>query len=74
MRFIIYGAGAIGGTIGGRLHQAGYEVVLICRGEHLRSIQEHGLLLRNPQGDARLPISAVGNPREIAFREDDAVI
>jgi 2-dehydropantoate 2-reductase len=74
MRFIIYGAGAIGGTIGGRLHQAGHDVVLICRGEHLRAIRANGLLLRTPEGDVRLPIPAVGSPREIGFRADDAVI
>ena len=32
MRFVIYGAGGIGGTIGARLFLAGYEVLLIARG------------------------------------------
>ena len=32
MRYIIYGAGAIGGTIGARLSQEGLNVVLIARG------------------------------------------
>ena len=34
MRYIIYGAGAIGGTIGARLSQEGLNVVLIARGAH----------------------------------------
>ncbi|HZM30258.1 MAG TPA: 2-dehydropantoate 2-reductase N-terminal domain-containing protein [Acidimicrobiales bacterium] len=31
MRFLIYGAGAIGGGIGGRLFEAGHDVTLIAR-------------------------------------------
>ena len=36
MRFVVYGAGAIGGVLGGRLHEAGHEVVLIARGDPSR--------------------------------------
>jgi 2-dehydropantoate 2-reductase len=74
MRFIMYGAGAIGGSIGARLFEAGHEVVLICRGAHLDTIRAEGLLLRAPEGDVRLPIPAAGHPREIDFRSDDVVI
>ena len=74
MRYIIYGAGAIGGGIGGRLFQAGHDVVLICRGAHLEAIQRDGLLLCAPEGDVRLPVQAVGHPREIDFTPGDAVI
>ncbi|MCZ6853452.1 MAG: ketopantoate reductase family protein, partial [Gammaproteobacteria bacterium] len=34
MRFVIYGAGGVGGTIGARLFQSGYDVQLIARGAH----------------------------------------
>jgi 2-dehydropantoate 2-reductase len=74
VRFIIYGAGAIGGTIGGRLHQSGNDVVLICRGAHLQAINRNGLLLQAPDGDFRLPVPAVGHPREIDWRPSDVVI
>ena len=43
MRFVIYGAGGIGGVIGGRLHQAGQDVVLIARGEHLAALLDDEL-------------------------------
>ena len=36
MRFVILGAGAIGGVIGGRLAQHGHDVLLIARGRALR--------------------------------------
>jgi 2-dehydropantoate 2-reductase len=74
MRYIIYGAGAIGGGIGGRLFEAGNDVVLVCRGAHLEAIRQDGLLLRSPEGEVRLPVPAVGHPREVDFTADDAVI
>ena len=39
MRYIIYGAGGVGGVVGGKLHMAGHEVVLIARGRHLELLQ-----------------------------------
>jgi 2-dehydropantoate 2-reductase len=74
MRYIIYGAGGVGGVLGGRLHQAGQDVVLIARGAHLEAIRRNGLRLVSPEDDVRLPIAAVEHPREIDFRADDAVI
>ena len=35
MRYVIYGAGAIGAAVGARLAQHGYEAILIARGAHL---------------------------------------
>jgi hypothetical protein len=35
VRFVIYGAGTIGGTIGARPHRSGCEVLLVARGAHL---------------------------------------
>ena len=48
MRFIIYGAGGIGGTIGMRLLQTDTEVVMIARGAHLDAIRGRGLELLAP--------------------------
>jgi 2-dehydropantoate 2-reductase len=73
MRFIIYGAGAIGGTIGFRLAQAGYEVVLIARGAQLQALRTTGLRLVSPHDDDVRRIPAVGHPGEIAFAPDDVV-
>jgi 2-dehydropantoate 2-reductase len=43
MRFVVLGAGAIGGFLGGRLARAGQEVTLIARGPHLEAMRKHGL-------------------------------
>lgn len=74
MRFIVYGAGAIGGVLGARLFEAGHEVGIIARGAHLEAIQERGLQVVSVAGSPHLPIPAVGDPAEIDWREDDVVL
>ena len=72
-RFVIYGAGAIGGVIGARLFQHGHEVVLIARGAHREAIARDGLLLETMDGPYRAAVPVVGAPAEIDWREDDVV-
>lgn len=74
MRHIIYGAGGIGGAIGGHLFHRGHDVVLICRGEQTTAIQRRGLTLKTPLETLQLPIRAVGHPRELVFTKDDVVL
>jgi 2-dehydropantoate 2-reductase len=74
MRFVIYGAGGIGATIGARLHQTGVEVVLIARGDHLRALQDRGLRFVAPDGEHQLMIDSVGHPTEVEWRIDDVVL
>ena len=51
MRIGVVGAGGVGGYFGARLAQAGHEVVVIARGDHLRAIQAQGLQVHSPAGD-----------------------
>lgn len=74
MRYIILGAGAIGGAIGGRLLQHGREVVLVARGEHLEALQSNGLELRDPERSVVLPVEAVGTAAAASLRADDVVV
>ena len=74
MRFIIYGAGGIGGTIGARLHLAGYEVLLIARGAHGSAMRRDGMHFVTPTLNARLKIKSVTHPNEVGFRTDDVVV
>src|SRR5918912_3392651 len=46
MKLCIFGAGAMGGRIGGLLARQGVDVTLIARGPHLAAMQERGLTLR----------------------------
>ncbi|MGB9673316.1 MAG: 2-dehydropantoate 2-reductase [Anaerolineales bacterium] len=51
MKIAIYGAGAVGGYFGARLLQAGMDVGVIARGEHLRAIQQHGIQIQGISGN-----------------------
>ena len=74
MRIIIYGAGAIGGTLGSRLHFAGFEVLLIARGAHGDAINANGLRYQSPESEMTQQIPCVSHPNLITFRPDDAVL
>jgi 2-dehydropantoate 2-reductase len=74
MRFIVYGAGAIGGAIGGRLFEAGHDVTFVARGDHLRALRDEGLTLVLPDGSATLRVPTVGHPAEADLRDGDVVI
>jgi 2-dehydropantoate 2-reductase len=74
VRYIIIGAGAVGGTIGGCLFQGGHEVVLVARGAHLDALRKDGLRLATPLGTDVLAIPAVGGPTEVELRRDDVLI
>ena len=54
MKVAIVGAGGVGGYFGGRLAQAGEDVVFIARGEHLRAMQRKGLRVDSINGDFRV--------------------
>lgn len=74
MRYIVYGAGAIGATIGAKLHQSGRDVALIARGEHLERIREDGLHLRGPEEDVRLRVASFASPAAAEPQAGDVVL
>lgn len=51
MRFLIFGAGAIGSAIGAKLLLSGNEVHLVGRREHIEKIQESGLRISGIWGE-----------------------
>lgn len=74
MRYVVFGAGAVGGVIGGRLHAAGVPVVLVARGAHLDVLQRDGLRLETPEGTEALDVPVVGSVAEAHLRPDDVVL
>jgi 2-dehydropantoate 2-reductase len=75
MRYIVIGAGAVGGTIGGRLAQAGHEVVLVARGRHLDALRaQGGLRLATPEGTSTVAVPAAGGPEDIELTSDDVLV
>ena len=74
MRFVVYGAGGIGGVLGGRLFEHDHEVVLIARGAHGEAIRERGLVVESPDATVTLPIDAVTSPADVAWKDGDVVL
>ncbi|WP_129841319.1 2-dehydropantoate 2-reductase [Streptomyces sp. RFCAC02] len=74
MRYIVIGAGAVGGAIGGRLHESGRDVVLVARGAHGAALREHGLRLHTPDGTRTLRIPVASGPDEAGPRPGDVLL
>lgn len=74
-RYVVYGAGAIGGTIAARLRLAGHDVTLVARGPHFAALAAAGgLEYRDPSGTRRLPLNVVGHPGQLRWGHNDVVI
>ena len=70
MRIAVFGAGAVGGYFGGRLAQAGEDVVFIARGEHLRAMLTHGLRVDSIKGDFVVkPVQATDDPAKAGIAD-----
>lgn len=65
MKVCIYGAGAIGGHIGGHLARSGADVSLIARGPHLEAIRRNGLRITGKDLDFTVKVQATENPAEL---------
>lgn len=74
MRFIVIGAGAVGGTVGARLALSGEDVLLMDLPGPTKLIRERGLRYASPQGTDVLRLPIVSDASEIQFREDDVVL
>lgn len=73
-RYIVYGAGGIGATLGAALFRAGCAVVLIARGAQLEALREKGLEYATPAGREVLRLPVAGHPDELVLAPGDAVV
>ncbi len=73
MRIIIYGAGGIGGVVGGHLARTGQDVVLVGRPGQVNTVNTSGLKLVTPTGTYVLRVPAVTGPDQVKFTTDDVV-
>ncbi len=72
MKFLIAGAGAIGGYLGARMARAGQDVTLYARGPHLLAMQERGLRVVSADGDFEVRPRVIGDlqdagPMDVIF-------
>jgi 2-dehydropantoate 2-reductase len=68
----VFGAGAIGGYLGVALSEAGAEVGLVARGEHLAAMREHGLRLHIDGAEKIARLRCTDDPTDLG--EQDYVI
>jgi 2-dehydropantoate 2-reductase len=74
VRYVVIGAGAVGGVIGARLAAVGREVTLVARGAHLAALQAVGLRVDSPNGTELAPLPAVAGPGDIAWGDGDVAV
>jgi len=56
VRILVYGAGAVGGYVGGILTAAGADVTLVARGAQHEALKQRGLILEGPKSGRPDPI------------------
>jgi 2-dehydropantoate 2-reductase len=74
MRFVVFGAGAIGSGIGGHLHRTGQNALLVGRPTHVARIRERGLQLVTADQTYTLPVPAVSRVKDVDFTDGDVVL
>jgi 2-dehydropantoate 2-reductase len=68
MNIVVIGAGGVGGYFGGKLAQAGFNVIFVVRGKTLEAIKTNGLQVKSIMGDFVVhpkvtdTISEINNP------------
>jgi 2-dehydropantoate 2-reductase len=74
VRFVILGAGAVGGTVGGLLHDRGHDVLLLARGAHAAAMRADGLRLATPDRVITARVDVVDDPAALKLRADDVLV
>ena len=73
LRYMIIGAGGVGGPVGAYLSKSGADTTLIARGKHLAVLQEHGLTLVSGENEREsIPVKAIDMDGFLAAREQGA--
>ena len=69
MKVAIFGAGAIGGYLAVKLHQAGAQISVIARGPHLVAIQANGLTLRSEGESVTVRMPCTDKTEEVGAQD-----
>ena len=72
MKITIVGAGAVGGYFGARWQEAGHDVTFLVREGRKAQLQQTGLVLKSPQGDAHLVPTLATRAEDVS--ESDLVL
>lgn len=69
MQVCVFGAGAIGGLIGGRLAAAGADPLLVARGAHLAAMRRNGLRLDTGGQAFHMQVRATDTPARAGVQD-----
>lgn len=69
MKFCVFGAGAVGGFVGGMVARTNADVALVARGEHLSALQKNGLRIITPDEEFTVTPPATDNPAELGIQD-----
>ncbi|MBX6390158.1 MAG: ketopantoate reductase family protein [Frankia sp.] len=73
-RYVVIGAGAVGGTVAAELSAAGLDVVVVARGANLAALRAGGLRYLRPDGEHRVALAVAGGPEEVELRAGDVLV
>jgi len=73
MKVAIFGAGAVGGFLAVKLHQAGAKITVIARGEHLAAMKANGLELKSEGRSTTIRPFCTDDPRS-AGAQDTVIV
>ncbi len=59
MRFLVLGAGALGGLFGGKLLKGGSDVTFLVRPRRAAQLQRDGLIVKSQDGEIRTPVKTL---------------
>ena len=70
MKFCVFGAGAVGGFVGGMMAHAGQaDVSLIARGDHLAAIKVNGLRVKRGDTEFTVTPAATDTPADLGVQD-----
>lgn len=69
MKFCVFGAGAVGGFVGGMVARSGLHVSLVARGPHLEAIRHRGLAVVAGDDEFSVAVPATDNPKDLGFQD-----
>ncbi|MDX6231974.1 MAG: 2-dehydropantoate 2-reductase [Nocardioidaceae bacterium] len=73
-RYVVIGAGALGGLLAAELHSSGVESLLVARGAHGDAIRADGLRIRRPETTDVVRVPVASGPDEVTLRPDDVLV
>ena len=75
MRFLVIGAGAIGGSTAAFMTKAGYDVSVLCRSEATaKTLSEKGMHISGVRGDMDIPLKAVCGSEKLEGKFDYCIV